>query len=170
MSDSERAVFRVFIRGTVDDVWNEITKTDERQGCFFNNWMDVDEFKPGGKVRMRSSSRKYTGVVGEILEWEPKRRFGHTFKFTHYDDPPCRVFYELNPKEGGVEFTMTLEDVPSGTKTAKDMIRGGDFITKTLKAIVEKGRPPLGTRMLFGVFRMLEPMSPKSARSENWPL
>ena len=170
MSETRNAVFRVFINGSVDAVWREITKTDERQGCFFNNWMEVGEFRAGSQLRMRSSSRKYTGVVGEIIEWDPKQRFGHTFKFTHYDDPPCRIFYELIPKESGVEFTMTLEEVAVGTKTEKDMIRGGDFITKTLKDIVENGRPSIGTRILFGVFRMLEPISPKSTRSENWPL
>ena len=170
MSDTEKAVFKVFINGSVDAVWREITKTDEPQGCFFDNWMETSEFRPGGKLRMLSKSKKYVGVVGEILEFEPKTRFGHTFKFTHYDDPPCRIFYELVPKESGVEFKMTIEDLPVGTKTAKDMIRGGDMITKALKAIVEEGRPGFGTRALYGMFRLLEPMTPKSCRSEKWPL
>jgi len=170
MSDPGRAVFRVFINGTVDAVWSEITKMDSPQGCFFNNWMEVDEFRPGGKLRMLSKSRKYVGVVGEILVFEPKTRFGHTFKFTHYEDPPCRVFYELTKKEGGVEFTMTLEDVPAGTKTAKDMMRGGDMITKTIKAIVEDGQPRFGTRALYRVFRLMEPLTPKSSLAGKWPL
>ena len=170
MSETTKAVFKVFINGTVDAVWREITKTSEPQGCFFDNWMEVDRFEPGGKLRMLSRSKKYVGVIGEILAFEPKTRFGHTFKFTHYDDPPCKVFYELTAKEGGVEFTMTLEDVPVGTGTAKDMIRGGDMITKALKAIIENGRPAFGTRALYGMFRLLEPMTPKSCLVDNWPL
>ena len=58
----------------------------------------------------------------------------------------------------------------AGTKTAKDMERGGPFIVKTLKAIVETGRPPLGTRLLYVLFGLLGPFTPKKCRSENWPL
>jgi len=70
----------------------------------------------------------------------------------------------------GVEFVMTLEDMPVGTKTAKQMTQGGTMIINTLKAIVENGRPTLGTRMIYGVMRLTEPLSPKRCRVENWPL
>jgi len=36
MAESDRAVFKVFIRGTVEAVWREITKTDSLQGAMFN--------------------------------------------------------------------------------------------------------------------------------------
>ena len=77
---------------------------------------------------------------------------------------------DLVEVEGGVEFTLTAEGVPVGTKTAKQMAGGADFIVKTLKAIVETGRPPLGTRILFNVFKLAAPFSPKSTLSDNWPL
>lgn len=170
MSETTKAVFNIFINGSVDAVWREITKQDEPQGCFFDNWMETDRMEEGGRMRMLSRSRKNVGVIGEIILWQPKTKFGHTFRFTHYDDPPCKVFYELTPKDGGVDFTMTLEDLPADTKTAKDMIRGGDMITKSLKAIVENGKPSLGTRALYGMFRLMEPMTPKECREENWPL
>lgn len=69
-----------------------------------------------------------------------------TFKFTHLNDPACTVIYELNKSEGGVDFKMTLEGLPVGTKTAKQMLKGGPMILNTLKAMVERGRPSLATR------------------------
>lgn len=170
MTETTRIVSKVFIRGSIQAVWREITKTDELQKCFFNMRMHTNGLAPGGKVRMRTGDGKYTAVVGDILEFDPPRRFAHTFRFTQYDDPPCKVIYELKEVEGGVEFTLTTDDLAVGTRTAKDMTRGGDFICKTLKAIVETGRPPLGVRMLHVLFKLLAFMTPAKCRSENWPL
>jgi uncharacterized protein YndB with AHSA1/START domain len=167
---TEKAVFKIFIKGRIEDVWREITKTDSVQSCFFNMRLHTNGLKPGGQIRMRTGSGKYTGAIGEVLEFDPPRRYAHTFRFTNLNDPPCRVIYDLKPVEGGVEFVMTLEDLPSGTKTAKQMTQGGTMIINTLKAIVETGRPSFGTRMLYWMFRVMEPFTPKSMRTENWPL
>lgn len=170
MAETERAVFRVVIKGSIEDVWREITKTDEDQGCMFNMRLHTDGLAPGGQIRMRTISGKYTGVVGEILEFDPPRRYSHTFRFTNYDDPPCKVSYDLREVDGGVEFTLTLDDMPKGTKTAKQMTQGGTMIVNTLKAIVETGRPSFGTRLLYGLFKVMEPLQPKRCLSEHWPL
>ena len=118
-TETKRLVAKIFIAGSIDDVWNEITKTDELQGAIFNMRLHTDGLKMGGQIRMRTDDGRYTGVVGEILAWDPPHRYGHSFKFTNYDDPPCYVFYDLVEVEGGVEFTLTAEGVPVGTKTAK---------------------------------------------------
>lgn len=170
MSASDQAVFKVFIQGTIEAVWREITKTDSAQGCMFNMCLHTTGLKPGAPIRMRTRSGKFTGVVGEVLEFDPPRRYAHTFKFTQYDDPPCKVVYDLREMQGGVEFTLTLLDVPKGTRTAKDMTQGGTMIVNTLKAIVETGRPTFGTRMLYVLFGVMERFSPAKTRSENWPL
>ena len=83
-------MFRVVIRGTLEDVWNEITRTDEPIAAFFNSRMHVGELKPGSKLAMRTPNGKYTGVVGEILEIVPLKRFVHSFRFTQFDDPRAR--------------------------------------------------------------------------------
>jgi hypothetical protein len=49
------------------------------------------------------------------------------------------------------------------------MKQGGRMIVNTLKAVVENGRPSFGTRLLYRLFRGMEPCSPKTTRSENWP-
>lgn len=170
MVEKEKAVFEVFIEGSIEDVWKEITKTDEIQGAMFNTRMHTDGLKPGGKIRMRSGNGKYTAVVGEVTEFDPPHRYAHTFRFTNFDDPPCMVIYDLKQEGSGVRFTLTVDDMPSGTKTAKQMKQGGTMIVNTLKAIIETGRPTFGIRMLYVLFKLMEPFSPASTRSENWPL
>ena len=172
MADTERALFEIHISGAIEDVWRQITKTDEPQECFFNMYMDAPggELRVGTPIRMRSKSRKYTGAFGEVLDFDPPHRFAHTFKFTHLDDPECTVTYELSEADGGVDFKMILDDLPVGTKTAKQMTQGGTMIVNTLKAMVERGRPSLVTRSLFVLFRAIEFTSPESTRSEHWPL
>jgi uncharacterized protein YndB with AHSA1/START domain len=167
---SEKAVFRVFIRGPIQAVWREITKEGEPQKCMFNMRLETDGLKPGGQIRMRSASGKTTGVVGEVLEFDPPHRYVHTFRFTQYDDPPCTVIHELKEVDGGVEYTLTHENLPAGSKTARQMNQGGALICKTLKAVVERGRPTFGVRMLYRVFSLLEPLTPRKCRSEHWPL
>lgn len=164
------SMFRVWIQGSIQDVWNEITRTDAPIAAFFNSRMDAPILGPGARIAMRTPDGKYTGVVGEIFEYEPPRRFGHTFRFTNFDDPPCKVLYTLEEKEGGVEFTLSIFDLPEGTKTAKQMIQGGKMIVNTLKSVLETGRPSFGIRMLYVLFKLMQPLTPKRCLSENWPV
>ncbi len=170
MAGREKIVARIHINGSIEDVWREITKLDEPQGSFFNMRCHTDGYEPGGQIRMRTPNGKWTGVVGEVLEFDPPRRYSHTLRFTRFDDPPCIVTYELEEVGGGVEFTLTVHDVMPGTSTAKQLKGGAGMIVRNLKAIVETGKPPIGTRMLYRLFGIMEAFAPKSTRSENWPL
>lgn len=165
-----RAMFKVHIKGAIDAVWHEITRTDAPIPAFFNTQMHIRSLEPGLKMAMRTCNGKYTGVVGTILDVDPPRLMKTTFKFTNYDDPECIVTHELAEVEGGVEYTMTISELPVGTKTAKQMMQGGVMIASTFKSVIETGRPSFGTRMLFILFKLMEPMSPKRSRSEHWPI
>ena len=57
-----------------------------------------------------------------------------------------------------------------GTKTARQLKQGTNLILNTVKRLVETGRPSFGVRMLYVLFKVLEPLSPKKTRAENWPL
>jgi uncharacterized protein YndB with AHSA1/START domain len=170
MPETEKSIFKVFIRGSIDAVWREITKTDEVQKCMFGMRLHTPGLKPGALIRMRSPNGKITAIVGEVLEFDPPHRYSHTFRFTNFDDPPCRVTYELKEVTGGVEFTLTQEGMTPGTKTTKQMNQGAPLIVKTLKSVVETGRVPFGMRLLCFIFKITAPLAKKQQRSENWPL
>jgi uncharacterized protein YndB with AHSA1/START domain len=126
--------------------------------------------RSGSAMQMRTVSGRHVMVVGEVLEYDPPRRYAHTHKFTNYDDPVCRVTYELKPVTGGIEVTLTVDDLPAGTKTADEMQRGGMFILNNLKSVVETGRPTFAARLMYGAFGALEFMLPARTRVEHWPL
>lgn len=170
MTDSERQYFRIFINGKIEDVWKEITRTDGLQPCFFNMKMVTNGLQQGGKMQMRTADEKYVGAIGEILDFDPPKRYAHTFKFTNLDDPPCNVIYELEEKDGVVAFTMILENLTPGTKTAKQMTQGANLILKTLKSIVESGKIPFGMKMIYLISKLSAPFTPAKMKTENWPL
>jgi uncharacterized protein YndB with AHSA1/START domain len=164
------AIFRIVIQADIQRVWRELTKTDEAQGAVFNAWLHTTGLAPGGHMQMRTRSGKHVLVVGEVLELDPPHRFVHSHRFTQYDDPACTVTYELKPVATGVEVTLRVSGMPAGTSTAKSMQQGGPMILNALKAIAETGRPPLGTRLMYGAFALMEFVLPRRTRSEHWPL
>ena len=170
MADTTKAVFRVVINGSIDAVWRELTKQGEAQAAVFNAWLHAQALTPGKKIQMRTASGKYVMVVGEVTDFTPPTRFAHTFRFTQYDDPECEVIYDLKQLPAGVECTLTVDRMPVGSKTAKDMQGGGSMIVNTLKAVVETGKPPLKIRIMYWMFGVLEFVLPKKSALKNWPL
>ena len=169
MPETTKQIHRIIINASIQDVWDALTKEGEVLPFFFNSVLHTTTLAPGAPMRMRSKDGKYTGVVGEVLELDPPHRYVTTFKFTNFDDPPCKVTHQLKEVEGGVEYTLISENVPVGTKTEKQMKQGGGFITKTLKGVVENGKPPLSSRMILGMIAMFAWLTPKDCLTENWP-
>ncbi len=170
MPETAKQIHRIVIHAAIQDVWDALTKEGEVLPFFFNSVLHTTTLAPGAPMRMRSKDGKYTGVVGEVLELVPPHRYVTTFKFTNYDDPVCKVTHELKEVDDGVEYTLISEDIAVGTKTEKQMQQGGSFITKTLKGLVENGRPPFSSRMLLLLIDALAWTSPKQCLTENWPM
>jgi uncharacterized protein YndB with AHSA1/START domain len=170
VADKKRAMFRVVIDGSQEAIFRELTRTDGLLPAIFNSRMHTTGLRPGGRMQMRTGSGGHVIVDGDVVEYDPPRKFVHTHRFTTLDDPVCTVTYELKPVTGGVEVTLTVDNMPAGTKTEKEMQKGGDFILGNLKAIVEKGRPPFGTRVMYAMFGALEFMLPGRTKSQHWPL
>ena len=163
--------FRVVIAADIQRVWRELTKTGEAQGAVFNAWLHArGGVMPGAAMQMRTGSGKHTLVVGEVLECSPPHRFGHTHRFTQYDEPLCQVSYDLEEVPGSVQVTLRVAGVSAGTKTAKDMASGGTMIVNALKAICETGKPGLATRLMYTLFEHMEFVLPARTKSEHWPL
>ena len=165
-----KQVNRVIINAPIETVWEALTKPGVVMDFFFGSVMHTTELAPGAPVHMRSPNGKYTAVVGEVIEYDPPRLFSMTFKFTNFDDPECIVRHELKEVPEGTEYTLISDQVPVGTKSEKQMAQGGQFIVKTLKGVVEKGKAPMGSRMILMMIKMFSPFTPKKCRVENWPM
>ncbi len=170
MSKSKKNITRVHIKGSLQEVWEALTKQGEPLPFFFGSVMHTTGLHSGAQIRMRTDCGKYTGVVGEILEVDPPHKFSHTFKFTHVDDPPCKVTYELREVDGGVEFTLISEDMPPDSRTEKDMVGGAQIITASLKGLIEDGRPPLKSRFINFMCKLTKFMTPAKCLTGNTPM
>ena len=174
MADQDRtedAVFRIFIKADIQRVWHELTKQGQAQGAVFNAWLhSTGALGAGVPMQMRTGSGKHVIVDGSVEVFEPPFRFVHTHRFTQFDDPVCCVSYELKPVGDGVEVTLTVMGMPSGSKTAKSMASGGNSILASLKAICETGKPALSTRLMYWMFDHMEFVLPARTKSERWPL
>lgn len=170
MNTTAKAVFRIVINSSIDAVWRELTKQGEPQAAIFNAWLHAQGMQVGQKMQMTTKGRSHVMVIGTITAFDPPTRFAHTFKFTQMDDPECEVIYDLKQLPTGVECTLTVDRMPAGTKTAKEMQKGGDRILSLLKSVVETGKVPFGTRLMYAMMDKMLFMLPKSLRSENWPL
>ena len=155
---------------SIQEVWDTLTQQGQLLPFFFNSVLHTTTLAPGAPMRMRSKNGKYTGVVGEVLELDPPHLYVTTFKFTNFDDPPRRVTHQLKEVDGGVEYTLISENIPAGTNTEKQMKQGGEFIVKTLKGIVENGKPPASSRLVLTMIWLFSWTTPKRSLTENWPL
>jgi uncharacterized protein YndB with AHSA1/START domain len=167
-----KAVYKVLINAPIETVWSTLVKTDEALPFFFGAVCETDGagLRRGARMRMVTPNRKFASVVGEVLEFSPPHCYAHTFKFTHLDDAPCIVRYELAETAEGVEFTLITENAPAGSKTAQSMAQGGPFITQNLKAVVETGKPAFSGRMVMLMNPLMAFMTPARCRIAHWPL
>ncbi|MGH1492749.1 MAG: SRPBCC domain-containing protein [Acidimicrobiales bacterium] len=174
MADTERAVFTIHIDGTKEAVWNELTKTNEPQDALWHGVLHARGLDPGNPFQKRSRDGRTVSEVGEILEYDPPNRLKQTLRFTQYDDPYCVVTFEIaDGPDGGVDFTLTVDDLTPGTKTTKGWTGsgGGDWVCKTLKEIIEDGKPSLFTRAMYRFWDIAGPLAlPKKSRVEHWPM
>ena len=145
----DRLVAKITIRGSIEAVWRELTKNNEPQAAVFNAWLHAQSFMPGARLQMRTGDGRNVLVVGNVVDFEPPRRFAHT---------------------EGVEVSLIVDNLPSGTRTAKEMHGGARMILETLKAVVEDGRPKFGTRVMYWMFGKMGFVLPARTRVEHWPL
>jgi uncharacterized protein YndB with AHSA1/START domain len=168
---ADDSVFKIFIKADIQRVWHELTKTGEAQGAIFNAWLHSSgTLVPGAVIQLRTGSGQHVMVVGQVEAFEPPNRFVHTHRFTEFDDPVCKVSYELKRVGEGVEVTLRVIGLPAGTRTGKSMTSGAPSILSTLKAICETGRPALGTRLMYWMFGHMEFMLPKRSKTIHWPM
>lgn len=162
---------RSFIKAPIETVWSTLVATDKALPFFFGSvCQTTDGLKPGAKYRMVHPNKKVAMVVGEVVAFDPPHTYSHTFQMTNIDEPPCKVTYALIEKDGGTEFTLTIENAIEGGKLIKEMAGAQGFIAANLKAICETGKPAFTGRMVGLLAPIFGMLAKKSQRIEHWPL
>ena len=169
--NSTTNINRVLINAPKETVWNTLVKTDEALPFFFGGVCQTkDGMREGANYRMVSANRKVAMVVGKVLRFEPPNVYSHTFTMTNIDEPPVTVTYTLTEKEGGTEFELRIDDLVPGSKLAKEMVGGQNFIATNLKSICETGKPAFTGRMVTLLGPIFTRFAKKSQAIENHPL
>ncbi len=162
---------RTLIKAPIETVWSTLVATDKALPFFFGSICQTkDGLKPGAQYRMVHPNKKVAMVVGEVIDFDPPRLYSHTFRMTNIDEPPCKVTYELVEKDGGTDFTLTIEGALEGGKLIKEMAGAQGFIGSNLKSICETGKPAFTGRMVGVLSPVFGMLAKKSQRIENWPL
>ena len=173
MADSKYAqkqVYKVLINAPIETVWSELIDTARPRPFFWNGSWDTPAMAAGNPYRVASNQGKAVAVIGRILEMDPPHRLVTSFRLTALPDPPSRVTYTLEEKDGRTEFSLITEQVVAGSKSEKSMASGSRFIVENFKAYVETGKVTFGARITLAMYSLMSPLMPKSMRAENWPL
>lgn len=164
----ERQVHVVDINAPIAEVWGEITKLKHAQKPMFNTVLESD-FKPGSRMLYRSEDGKRVFILGEVREFLPPHRFVHTFRFTNLAEGPTLVEWDLAEKGGVTRVTVTHSRFVDQAKTADSVRTSWVDILRDIKAVVESGDVPLGTRIKLRLMSMFMFMAPKETLRENIP-
>ena len=169
--NQSKSIYKVIINAPIDKIWSELIRVNSPRPFFFGGVCNTPDniLQLGTPFRMDSPNGKYASVVGKVIEFDPPYRYSHSFKFTSYDDPPCKVTYILKEVEGGVEFTLISENFVIGSKTQGSMESGGKFIVDNLKSLVENGKPTFGGRVILTIIALMTPFTPSKCQIEHWP-
>lgn len=137
-------VYKTYIRGSVEDVWDAIINPDKTSRYFYGTLVESDwevgspmnYFYPDG----RQASR------GQILSIDPPKRMEFTF-LPLWDEAleaegPAREVWALTEANGMVELSVEIYEI--GPKTLEDFTQGLPYIIAGLKSLVETGEglPP----------------------------
>jgi uncharacterized protein YndB with AHSA1/START domain len=156
-------VFEIRIKGSIQAVWDEITKRGAVQRPLMDTVL-VTDLKPGSPFKYLSPNHKYCLVHGKVLEVDPPRRLVHTYQFTIAHDPPSRVTWELDQIGDEVRVRLVHDQFETPTKTFKQVKGGWAGILQSLKLWIETGDIAFTTKLQYAMFKPMMPFLPKQCR------
>ena len=156
-SQELRHVARTSIAAPIDAVWRELTTPGRVQRFYFDSALDLEP-TIGAQVRYRDVRGRRTIIEGQVLAFEPPRRFAHTLRFTNLPDPPTRVEWQLTASGAGTSVTIVHDGFTEATRTYRLSARGWPQILANLRSWLEEGRLPLRTRAQYVVMRLVAPL------------
>lgn len=139
-----RLVFQIYIKATVESVWEAITQTEFRRQYFYGSTIE-SSFEPGAPLRSTSPDGELWGD-DTVLECDPPHLLSHTWRSlwdpAAADEPASRVTWRVEPQSPGVtKLTVVHDRLESSPATAAGVSGGWAFIISGLKSVLETGTP-----------------------------
>src|SRR5262245_10231194 len=139
-----KTVYVTYIASTPEKVWQALTDPVVTRKYFFGFAVDAEP-KVGGAFRLLASDGR-VHVGGEIVVWDPPRRFTSTWVVEgmkgYGELPECLVSFEIEQSGEAVKLTMMEShswEVPEAIH--KGGQTGWPKILSSLKSILETGKP-----------------------------
>jgi uncharacterized protein YndB with AHSA1/START domain len=141
--EKPRHVYDVYIRATPERVWEAVTSAELTKRWFHGTRL-TGELKPGARIQYVSDDGS-AAVEGEVLEFDPPKRFVHTWSANwgpeFAGDAPSRVTWELTPMGPTTLLRMTHDGFAGETATYQSISQGWAPILNSLKSLLETGEP-----------------------------
>jgi uncharacterized protein YndB with AHSA1/START domain/DNA-binding transcriptional ArsR family regulator len=139
-----KQVYEIFIRASVDRVWQGITDGELTKRYYFGTAVETDLTVGGPFNYLEADGSKM--IDGEVLEVDPPRRLVTTFAAKWdpalVDDPPSRVTFELTPMGELTRLTLTHDGFENENATFRDVaVDGWSYLLSSLKTLLETGEP-----------------------------
>lgn len=136
-------VYKAYINGTLQDVWEAITNPDQTEKYFYGTRVD-SSWEVGTPINYLNPDGSLASE-GEILSIDEPKRIEFTFQALWDEElvaeGPAREVWALAEINGMVELTIELFDVGADSKTLDDFANGFPYIVSGLKSLVETGKP-----------------------------
>ena len=141
MGTKPQQVYVLYIRTSVDKLWDAITNPETTLKYFHNTEVQSD-WQAGSPINymMEKDGEKTSVVTGEIVEIEPKKRLVHTFGFPSMPDAPSLVTYDIESQGDVAKLTVTHE-FEAEDETFKGTSQGWPHIFSAMKTLLETGEP-----------------------------
>jgi DNA-binding transcriptional ArsR family regulator/uncharacterized protein YndB with AHSA1/START domain len=136
-------VFAVYIRTTLESLWEAITSSDYTTKYYFASTVDSD-WKAGSPFIYKIGDQP--AIVGEVVESIPLEKLVCTFDARWDDDvapdPPSRITWMLEMAGPDVcKLTVVHDGFETRTATLDQVVGGMPLILSGLKTLLETGEP-----------------------------
>ena len=141
MATKPQQVYVLYIRSSVDKVWDAMTNPETTLKYFHNTAVQSD-WQVGSSIdyMMEKEGETRSAVTGEIVEIEPKKRLVHTFSFSSMSDAPSLVSYDIEAQGEVTKLTVSHE-FEAEDETFKGTQQGWPHIFSAMKTLLETGEP-----------------------------
>lgn len=143
-----RFVYVTYIRTTPEKLWQALQQPEFTRQYWCETWQD-SVWKPGSSWKLMIPDGR-VGDAGEIVEYDPPRRFVTTWRNEFLPDVKAegfsRLTYELEPMGESVKLTLVHEMERPESKLIEGVSNGWPHLLASLKSLLETGESLVETR------------------------